>query len=238
MAVPKTKSQQLKVEQAQAALAQVIEQAQNVISIAKESAKEIIENETKSQLMQADFEDKKAQLESSHAETAAQYGKKEAELRENYKKMETELETQYKEKARAEEVNFGLALKENRKKVVSDVLGENGLVSIESAELRKLRDDYAGLKSSFDQEVKTATAKAYSEADKKVKDMEIVMELKQKAASAELQSELTSTKQRNADLQAQLEQYRAEIVANRNAETERVKAMSGKDVVINTGVSK
>jgi len=147
-----------------------------------------------------------------------------------------ELTAQYKEKAREADINFQLSLKENQKATVDKVLTEQGFTSIKSDELNFLRTELDKLKKSFEEEVKKAEDAAKNEANAKIESMKTLLELQKKAEMAEVNGKLASAMDKNSILESHLTSAREEIVAMRNAETERVKAMSGKDVIINAGM--
>ncbi|MFN0202391.1 MAG: hypothetical protein ACKVTZ_12770 [Bacteroidia bacterium] len=159
------------------------------------------------------------------------------QIAQNEAKIE-ELSTAYSEKAREAEVDFQLSLKENQKKTVQEVLSEQGFTSIKDEELADLRSDFAKLKSSFDTEVKKVESIAKNEANARIESLKNVMELEKRAEMAELNGKLSSALDKSNLLEEQLKSVREEIIAMRNAETERVKAISGKDVVINNGMQR
>lgn len=147
-----------------------------------------------------------------------------------------ELTAQYKEKARESDINFQLSLKENQKATVDKVLTDQGFTSIKADELNFLRTELDKLKKSFEEEVKKAEDAAKNEANAKIESMKTLLELQKKAEMAEVNGKLSSAMDKTSILESHLTSAREEIVAMRNAETERVKAMSGKDVIINAGM--
>lgn len=153
-------------------------------------------------------------------------------ITQNEAKIE-ELTTRYSEKAREAEVNFSLSLKENQKTAVDDILKEQGLTSIKNEELEALRKDLETVKNTFAEEVKKSENLLKAEHNAKMESLKNVMDLEKKAEMAELKGKLSSASEKNSLLETQIVSLREEIIAMRNAETERVKAFSSRDVVIN-----
>ena len=153
-------------------------------------------------------------------------------ITENEAKIE-ELTTKYTEKSREAEVNFTLSLKENQKTTVEKILTEQGLTAIKNEELAELRQELEKTKTNFSEEVKKAENLVKSEFQAKIESQRNTMILEKKAELAELNGKLNSSLDKTTILEAQLKNAREEIIAMRIAETERVKALSSRDVVIN-----
>lgn len=153
-------------------------------------------------------------------------------ITQNEAKIE-ELTTRYSEKSREAEVNFNLSLKENQKQAVEDILKEQGFTAIKNDELQELRKDLETVKTNFAEEVKKAENTLKTEHQAKMESLKNVMDLEKKAEMAEMKGKLNSATEKNTILETQLNSLREEIIAMRNAETERVKAFSSRDVVIN-----
>lgn len=154
------------------------------------------------------------------------------QITQNEAKIE-ELSTKYSEKAREAEVNFSLSLKENQKETLEKILAEQGFTSIKNEELGELKKELETVKNNYNEELKKAETALKNEYEGKLHSQKNVMELEKKAELAELNGKLSSATDKLSLLETQLASAREEIVAMRNAETERVKAMSGKDVIIN-----
>ncbi|MBX7242183.1 MAG: hypothetical protein K1X92_10575 [Bacteroidia bacterium] len=153
-------------------------------------------------------------------------------ITENEAKIE-ELTTKYTEKSREAEVNFSLSLKENQKSTVEKILGEQGFTAIKNEELTELKQELEKIKTNFNEEVKKAETQVKTELTAKMEAQRITMNLEKKAEMAELNGKLSSSLDKITILEVQLKTAREEIIAMRNAETERVKAFSSRDVVIN-----
>ncbi len=153
-------------------------------------------------------------------------------ITENEAKIE-ELSTKYTEKSREAEVNFSLSLKENQKSTVEKILSEQGFTAIKNEELTELKQELEKIKNNFTEEVKKAETLVKTEMNGKMEAQRITMNLEKKAEMAELNGKLSSSLDKIAILEVQLKTTREEIIAMRNAETERVKAFSSRDVVIN-----
>ena len=153
-------------------------------------------------------------------------------ITENEAKIE-ELTTKYTEKSREAEVNFTLSLKENQKTTVEKILTEQGLTAIKNEELTELRQELEKTKTNLSEEVKKAENLVKSEFQAKIESQRNTMILEKKAELAELNGKLNSSLDKTTILEAQLKNAREEIIAMRIAETERVKALSSRDVVIN-----
>lgn len=137
-----------------------------------------------------------------------------------------ELGVQYGEKARQAEVEFTLNIKANQDKVVNEVLTSNGMESINSNELKALRQELATTKAGVNAEIEkqvgviTTSLKTTFENDLRF------IQSENKAVAAENASKIGVLAEKNKFLEEQVVKLYQQLDAERAASIERAKASS------------
>lgn len=137
-----------------------------------------------------------------------------------------ELGVEYGEKARQAEVEFTLNVKANQDKVVNEVLTSNGMESINSNELKALRQELATTKAGVNAEIEkqvgviTTSLKTTFENDLRF------IQSENKAVAAENASKIGVLAEKNKFLEEQVVKLYQQLDAERAASIERAKASS------------
>lgn len=165
-------------------------------------------------------------LVSQVEELSLQISNKEAQI--------AELEVQYTEKARQSEVEFNLNLKANQDRVVNEVLRNNGMESISSAELKALRQELETVKANTDAEVKKQVAIVTNTLTSKFENDVRFLQAENKAVAAENASKIGTLAEKNKFLEEQVTKLYTQLDAERAAGIERAKASAVGQITVGT----
>ena len=144
------------------------------------------------------------------------------------------LDVTFTEKEREMKANLALKAKEHETNMVNDILNNQGKIGITKEEYANLTKELATIKAEYDKSVKAEVAKAVEvissrhASELKQKDLQFV------ADTAEMKAEIKNANSKVQTLQTQVEDYKAQIVADRNARVEESKARGGEKVTVNT----
>lgn len=138
----------------------------------------------------------------------------------------SELEVQYAEKARQAEVDFSLNVKANSQRVVNEILRENGMEAISSAELKALRQELADTKAGAEAETKKQVAAVSSSLKSQFDNDLRFIQSENKAIAAENASKIGVLAEKNKFLEEQVTKLYTQLDAERQAGIERAKAGS------------
>jgi len=145
------------------------------------------------------------------------------------------LDTQFAEEKRSRTVAFDLDLKQDAFSKVSEVLAGQSKSAIDTTELTNLRTSLQTLTDKFDDalEEEVGKVKQQAEAQKSAalrqKDLELA------AASAEVKAQINSLVEKNALLTKQVEDYKAQISADRDARIKEAQARGNPVVTVASG---
>lgn len=135
-----------------------------------------------------------------------------------------DLDSQYAEKYRQKEVEFGLQIKENAEKVVTDHLNANGKVAIAKSDLAALNTELETVKANAKKEADTAVAVVSSKLKSDHEAAIKLLEAEHKAQGIENSSKITTLTEKNTFLEGQVEKLYKQLDAEREASIERAKA--------------
>lgn len=166
-------------------------------------------------------------LSNNQVEVIAAIAEKEAEL--------AELDVKLSETKRQKEVELTIALKENALAKVSEVLQAQGRVSVPADELVKLKTDYTNLVRDFDAKLNAETGKVNAMAEARTKAALTQKDLEVKALQAETQAKLNSQSDQLTALGRTVEDYKAQIAADRDARIQEAKARGNPVVSVTSG---
>jgi predicted RNase H-like nuclease (RuvC/YqgF family) len=138
----------------------------------------------------------------------------------------SELEVQFAEKTRQAEVEFSLNVKANAQRVVNEILRDNGMESISSAELKALRQELADTKAGAETETKKQVAIVSSSLKAQFDNDLRFIQSENKAIAAENASKIGVLAEKNKFLEEQVTKLYLQLDAERNAGIERAKAGS------------
>lgn len=144
----------------------------------------------------------------------------------------TELEVKLRETRRQKEVELEIALRENALAKVDEVLLVQGRVSIPAEELSKLRTDYSNLAKDFDTKMNAEVGKANAIASSKTVTALKEKDLEQAAKAAQTEARLTSLQDQLSASTRQIEDYKAQIAADREARIKEAQARGNPVVTV------
>jgi len=160
----------------------------------------------------------------SYEEIVTNIELKEAELQ--------RLGQEFSEKEREMEADLKLKAKESASNLVSEILRAESKVSIGSSELTALKTELETIKSNFDKNVKSESEKlvaiitARHSGELKAKDLEFA------AASATMKAELSTATDKIASYTNQINDYKAQITADREARVQEAQARGGQSITV------
>lgn len=135
-----------------------------------------------------------------------------------------ELDVEYANKQKQHSVEFGLKVKEDSGKVVSEILASQHLVAIPKAELDQLHKNLDEYESTFDKKVSEKVHAASGAIAKDFQHKEALLAITHKADTAEKDGKIASLSNEVTVLNAQLLIAQKNISDERNAGTERAKS--------------
>ena len=147
-----------------------------------------------------------------------------SELQSDFASLKTAQDQEFTERKRAYDVQFKLDVQENEDKFVANWLTKRGLVTTTQTALDATTTELSTLKAEFADKVNSEVRKAVAIAqngfssDLKLKEAEF------KAAEAANSAEITNLKNQNSFLTTQVEYWKGQLEAERNAGIERAKA--------------
>lgn len=168
-----------------------------------------------------------AALAANQDKVLSAIAEKEAEL--------TELDVKLNETKRQKEVELNLALKENALNKVNEVLQAQGRTSIPLEELTRLKADYAALSKEFDTKLNAEMGKVNGMATAKIATALKEKDLEQAAKSAQTEAKLTSLQDQLAAATNQINDYKAQIAADREARIKEAQARGNPVVTVASG---
>lgn len=142
------------------------------------------------------------------------------------------LETEFSEKEREMEADLKLRAKESASNLVSQILNEEGRVSIDKTELATLRSELETIKANFDKNVKSESEKAVAiitarhSGELKAKELEFA------AQSATMKAELATAQDKISSYTSQINDYKAQITADREARVQEAQARGGQSITV------
>jgi len=153
----------------------------------------------------------------------------------NIELKEAELERlgqEYSEKEREMQADLKLKAKESASDLVNSILKSENKVSIDSEELSSLRNELETMKSNFDKSVKSESEKAIAiitarhSGELRAKDLEFA------ASSATMKAELSTANDKIASYTTQINDYKAQITADREARVQEAQARGGQSITV------
>lgn len=142
------------------------------------------------------------------------------------------LENQFKERVREMEADLKIKQKESEKALVMQVLNSRGEVAISSDELKSLRDEASNLRDNFDKSVKSESEKAVAIVSNRHQSELKQKDLEHKASTATMEAQLQTAKDSLSALNRQVEDYKAQITADRDARVEEARARGGQSITV------
>lgn len=166
-------------------------------------------------------------LASNQEAVLSAIAEKEAEL--------TELDVKLNETKRQKEVALEIALRENALAKVNEVLQAQGRTSIPLEELTKLKTDYTTLSKDFETKLNAEVGKVNGMATAKIATALKEKDLEQAAKSAQTEAKLTSLQDQLAAATNQINDYKAQIAADREARIKEAQARGNPVVTVASG---
>lgn len=142
------------------------------------------------------------------------------------------LDTEFSEKEREMQADLKLRAKESASTLVNEILQSENKVSIDASELSSLRNELETIKTNFDKNVKAESEKAIAiitarhSGELKAKDLEFA------AASATMKAELSTANDKIASYTNQINDYKAQITADREARVQEAQARGGQQITV------
>ena len=147
----------------------------------------------------------------------------------------SELETKFQEEARRRQVDLELAFKENEIGKVNQILQSQGKIAVNQVEYNELVNTFTSLKTEFAKKLEEEAGKIRGQEAGKtaaaIKTAQLELQVKESGNAAAIQS-LTD---KNVLLSTQVEDYKAQLSAERNARIEEAKARGNPSVVVQSG---
>jgi NADH dehydrogenase/NADH:ubiquinone oxidoreductase subunit G len=140
------------------------------------------------------------------------------------------LDAQFEERVREMEADLKIKRKESENAMALDILKSTGRVAIDATELASLKNELESLKANFDKNVKAETEKAVAIVSSRHTSEIKAKELEFKASSATMEAQLQTAKENLSMLNKQVEDYKAQITADREARVEEAKARGGQSI--------
>jgi len=159
-----------------------------------------------------------------HTQILSTIAAKEAEL--------SELDIKLNETKRQKEVELEIDLKQNALAKINEVLQSQGQTSIPIEELSKLKNDYAALVKDFDTRLNAEIGKANAIANSKTAAALREKDLEQAAKAAQTEARLSSLQEQLAAATRQIEDYKQQIVADRDARIKEAQARGNPVVTV------
>lgn len=142
------------------------------------------------------------------------------------------LETQFTERVREMEADLKIKQKESEIALVTQVLNGRGEVAISAEELTALRNELQTLKENFDKNVKAESEKAIAIVTSRHQSELRAKDLEHKANTATMEAQLKTAKDNLSSLNTQVEDYKAQITADREARVEEARARGGQNITV------
>lgn len=162
-----------------------------------------------------------------HSDLTQEIAEKEAAL--------ASLEVRFQEKSRQLQVAMDLDFKEREMEKVNQILAKQGKQATSSADHELLVTEFAALKRDFAQKLEEETAKVRQHETAKaataIKQAQLEMQVKEAANTASI----TSLTDKNSLLQSQVEDYKTQLVAERDARVKEAQARGASQITVNGG---
>lgn len=145
------------------------------------------------------------------------------------------LESQYADKVRVHEADLAIQVKENKSKVLKNLLSEFGLTEITKADLLDLQKDYEYAQREVTSEIEQAVASAVKGANIEAQNQLSQLKSQHQVEIAQFQAGASAKDSQIAVLQQTIQDLRAQQDKDREAQIKIAEARSGEQTNINVG---
>jgi len=166
-------------------------------------------------------------LSSTQEEVMNQIAVRETELK--------SLEQKFAEENRRRQVEFTISLKDNQLATVTQVLKDQNKIPVDQAVFTKLQTDFTKLQTEFENAVKAEVAKATAIVASKYENASNQKDLELKAKEAETRAQITSMTDKCNLLLTQVNDYKTQIMEEREARIKEAQARGNPVVTVQSG---
>jgi hypothetical protein len=142
------------------------------------------------------------------------------------------LETKFQEESRRRQVEMELDFKERAANKVNEILISQGKVAVVQADYSALLDAHNSLKSEFSDRLAAEASSIRAQETAKANAIVNQARLELQVKEADNKAAITSLQEKNALLATQVEDYKAQLVAERDARIQEARARGNPVVTV------